>query len=178
MARHDTNYCAKGFAQLFFHCGFVFITDVAEIVLTKCLSKGQTSIAKQAGPEAGEAVVNRVLYDYEFIEDYNCEFPLPVSVPEHTAGAQFEMKQPAAKREETDSQTAATISSSQDVSSDEDLFWLEDIDGPDEAGETREEDKSNPPSWGPKGYFSLQHPLTLMVSQAMHTLSILVCPQM
>ena len=157
-ARYDTNYCAEGFAQLFFHHYFVFITDVAEIVLTKCLSKDQTSI------EAGEEVVNRVLYDYEFIEDY-CELPLHVSVQKHTAGTQLqiEMKQPAAKREKA---------SSQDASSDEDLFWLEDTNGPGEADEARVEDKSNPPSWGPKGYFSLQHPLTLMVSQAMYFIAL------
>ena len=148
---------------------FVFITDVAEMVLTNCLHKCQTSTATQAGPEAGEEVVKRVLYDYQFIEDYNCELPVPVSV--HTAGTQIEMKQPAAKKGKAYSLRARPPTSSSSlgtssVSSDEDLFWLEDTDGPDEAGEA--EDKSNTPSWGPKGYFSLQHPLTLMVSQAIY----------
>ena len=147
---------------------FCFITDVAEMVLTNCLRKGQTSTATQADPEAGKEVVKNVFYDYQFIEDY-CELPVPVSV--HTAGTQIEMKQPAAKKGKAYSPRARPPSSSSSldtssVSSDEDLVWLEDTDGPDEAGEA--EDKSNTPSWGPKGYFSLQHPLTLMVSQAIY----------
>ena len=140
------------------------------MVLTKCLSKGHPSTATAAGPEAGEEVVNRVLYDYEFIEDC-CESPLPASTPGNTAGTQIEMEPPAGKRDRSSSPDAQSLSSSSSgdtssVSSDEDLFWLnEDTDGPCEA---TEEEKSNPPSWGPKGYFSLQHPLTLMVSQAVH----------
>ena len=114
--------------------------------------------------------MKRVLYDYEFIEDY-CELPPPASAPQNTAGTQIEMEQPAARRDRLSSSDAQSLSSSSSVdtssvSSDEDLFSLaEDTDVPCEA---TEEEKSNPPSWGPMGYFSLQHPLTLMVSQTVH----------
>ena len=147
------------------------------MVLTNCLSKGQTSAATRAGPEAGKGVMNRLLYDYEFIEDY-CELSLPASVPGHIAGTQIEMKRPAAKRETASSPATQLPSSPSSLdtsitSSDEDLFWLiEDTDGPCEA---TEEEKSNPPTWGPKEYFSLQHPLTLMVCQLyilLHTLAL------
>ena len=127
------------------------------MVLTKCLSNGEIRTDTGAGPE----VVNRVLYDYEFIEDC-CELPLPASAPGNTAGTQIEMEQPAGKRERSSNPDAQSLSSSSSgdtssISSD----W--------------QEEKSHPPSWGPKGYFSLQHPLTLMVSQAVNFIAYTLC---
>ena len=132
------------------------------MVFTNCLSDESKKVAVRPGhPEQGEVDVNVVQYDYEFIEDY-CEEPQPRCASGNTPGSPIQMTSPAAKKTQASNQGNQ---SGGNASGDGDLKWLIDDEDGDSSNGTREEGGNNSSGWGPKGFFALQHPLTLMVSQ-------------
>ena len=126
-----------------------FHVGVAKIVLTKCLSKRKTK-ASHGQDESGP--VKQVVYDYEFIEDYY--------EPKKTRPSASSALTPGIPLSPVTSQTSSTATMN------EKLWWLvEDECEESDCDGTQEEEHCDPPCWGPKKYFSLYHPLSVMVGQ-------------
>ena len=86
--------------------------------------------------------MKRVVYDYEFIEDYHeRDTRSLVSAPGYTPSIPLSP-----------------------FHTDKELWWLEDNEGGND--DIRQEEHHDLQPWGPKEYNSLQHPLSLMVGQA------------
>ena len=80
--------------------------------------------------------MNRVVYDFEFIEDYS----VPAQ-PKQSTGQDLQLN---------------TV---------DDALWflIDDEDEDDVSSTAKEEDVPNQPLWDPEEYSTLQHPLALMV---------------
>lgn len=122
-------------------------------MFTKCLTNDEGRVSQeQSKLENGHGMVKRVLYDFEFIENYN----LPVN-----ANQSIQLTS-----QSTFSRLGTSRPHSRYIEENDALWWLVDKEGRSEPDGGAEDEQYEQPRFGPKGYFSFyhSHPLTLMVS--------------
>ena len=172
-------------------------SDVAEMVLNKCITGPHKKTEASSGPQ-------EILYSYEFIED-QCEEEksihlsslhlrnrrednenapegderngeqieldvVQLHVQENTAVADLEEEKNLSDEEGEEEEQGSDGTTSSSEENDEDDVSLITYDRESETG--GESEKKLPPGWGPKKYSTEYHPLALMVGVGLAVCSI------